>query len=270
MYKTAQKLKEKMSEFTRLFGIERNIFQKLVIVYKYIRLLHRDPLAKNILQKIFDETVKSVGMRNADCFDEDEFLDVRGKAIFSKEFWQYYSNLETIHDNMKNMRDCQICDKKQYTKLKKLFSKPYSKKMFSLSFEVINSEMFERLDQECFFSKKQDRTWFDEKRSILHIKEMLIKIVKQDKITNSHKILRYIFITNKKNLNDEFFYSEIAEIEFGDLDYNENLKAWERYRDACKYTNKLILKQTNNKVGNFLIFNTGQQGRVKLNRDFIA
>ena len=269
MYKTAQKLKEKMAELTRLFGIERNIFQKLVIVYKYIRLLRKDPLAKSILQKIFDETVKSVGVKNADCFDENEFLDVRGEAIFSKEFWQYYSNLETIHIRMKKMKDCRVCDKKQYKKLRKLFSKPYSKRMFALSFEVINSEMFELIDQECFLNKDEKKTWFDEDKSILHVKGFLVRINKTTYITNAHKILKYIFVTNKSNIKDDFFYSEIAEDEFRDLDYNSNDNDWRRYTRACEHINNKVKKASNGMITKFIVFNSGMKARLKINTRYL-
>ncbi|MFH1790103.1 MAG: hypothetical protein ABH832_03495 [bacterium] len=110
MNQTPQKLKEKMLELTKLFCIERSLFQKLVIIYKYIRLLNKDPLAKDILQRIFDETADIIGEQQAECFDEDEFLDVRGEAIFSKEFWSYYSNLELIHKKMKKIRNCKLSD----------------------------------------------------------------------------------------------------------------------------------------------------------------
>jgi len=269
MLQYASKLKEKMLELTRLFCIERSIFQKLVIIYQYIRLLNKDPLAKSILQKIFDDTIKSVGVKNADCFDENEFLDVSGEAIFTKDFWQYFSNLETIHNRMKKMKDCQACDKSQYSKLRKLFSKPYSKAMFKLSFEVINSEVFERMDQECFFSKKADKVWFDEKRSILYIQDKKILINKQKKINDSHKILKYIFITNKNNLTDDFFFSEIASDEFGDFEYASRSRGWEKYRTACRRLQDNIRKQTNGIIGDFLIFNTGKTGKVKINKKYL-
>ncbi len=82
-----------MNEFARLFSLETNLFQRLVIVYKYIRFLNTDPLAKNILQKIFNDTAKIIGKVEG-CMDETKFLDVEGQALFSRDFWIYYKNLE--------------------------------------------------------------------------------------------------------------------------------------------------------------------------------
>jgi hypothetical protein len=267
---SSQNIKEKMNEFARLFSIERNIFQRFVIVYKYIRFLNSDPLVKDVLQKIFDDTAKIIGEPD-DCLDEKKFLDVKGQALFSREFWIYYGNLEIIYGKMKQIKDCLIKDKKEFDTLCRLFSKPYSKQMLELSFKVVNSEVFDRIDQECFFccNDKDDKTYFDENKSILYIKGRKIRINKRDKITNSHKILNHIFITNKDNLKDDFYYAEIAEDEFGELEYGKDSKAWERYHDACKYINKVVKEQTEKQIKKFLIYNTGSKGRVKLNKKFI-
>lgn len=263
-------IKEKMLEFTRLFSIETNVFQRFVIVYKYFRFLNRDPLVKNVLQKIFDETAKLVGEPEEDM-NEDRFLDVKSEAIYSKGFWIYYTNLEVIHGKMKRLQKCHLADKAELEKLSKLFSKPYSKKMLELSFEVVNSEVFNRLDQESFCEddEHEGETYFNEDKSVLYVTGRKVLINKQDKITNAHKVLRYMFVSNKDNLTDDFYYSEMADTEFGELDYNRNPKAWERYRDTCKYINKLVQEQTDNVVKGFLMYNTGQKGRVKINKKYL-
>ncbi len=262
---SSRKIKEKMLELTRLFCIERNIFQRFVIVYRYIRLLNKDPLTKEILQKIFDETSEALGKLNGDCLDQDEFLDVKGEVIYTNDFWVYYSNLEVIHGKMKKMKLCKIGDKVEFENLCRLFSKPYSKEMLELSFKVVNSNIFDLLDRECFFldEEKEAKTWFDEDKSHLWIKGRKIKINIQDKITNAHKILKHIFIRNKDNLKDEFFYSEIAEDEFGELEYKANGNKWKRYHNSCF--------EINRKAGitDFLIFNTGRKGKVKVNQKYL-
>src|SRR3989338_7545708 len=106
----AQTIKEKMSEFARLFSIERNIFQRFVIAYKYFSYLNTDPIIKDILQKIFDDTAKVMG-EPEENMDEDKFLDVKGEALYSNSFWMYYTNLEVIHDKMKKLKNCHLEDK---------------------------------------------------------------------------------------------------------------------------------------------------------------
>lgn len=269
MREYASKIKEKMLEFTRLFSIETSIFQRFVIVYKYIYFLNSDPIAKGIMQKLFDETAKAIGKENNDKqMDEDEFINIKGKALFSREFWIYYTNLEVIHKRMKKMKDVNIPDDKEFNNLYKLFSKPYSKQMLELSFTVVNSEVFERLDKDCFFKQeKKEKLFFDDKRSILYLKGLRIRISKQDKRTNAHKILHHIFITNRKNIKDDFFYSEIAEDEFGELDYKSRKNNWKKYHNTCFELNKKIEKAT--KLKNFLKYNTGKKGKVKINCKYL-
>lgn len=267
---SADTIKEKMLDFTRLFSIERNIFQKFVIVYKYIYFLNSDPLAKNILQKIFDETAKVVGQPSEDYLDEDKFLNVKGEAIFSREFWIYYTNLEIIHGKMKKIKKCCIEDKKEFNDLRKLFSKPYSKKMLELSFEVVNSEVFERLDKECFFNGEDEdnKTRFDDKKGVLYVRGAKVEINKQSKITNAHKILRHIFVTNKDNLNDDFYYAEIAEDEFHELDYKSRKNNWRKYSRACEDINKKVREQ-DKEIKHFLKFSSGTKGKVKVNKKYL-
>jgi hypothetical protein len=261
-------IKEKMNEFARLFSIETNIFQRFVIVYKYIRFLNSDPLVQDILQKIFDDTAKIMGEAD-ECMDEDKFLNVTGQALFSREFWIYYKNLEIIYGKMKKMKKCCSWEADEFDSLCKLFSKPYSKQMLELSFKVVNSEIFDQLDQKHFLSTedKDDETYFDVDKSILYIKGNKVIISKQDKITNAHKILKYIFIDNKDNLKDDFFYAEIAEDEFNDIEYRTDKNNWKKYHNTCTDINKKI-EQTIN-IKNFLKYNTGKKGKVKLNSKYL-
>ncbi len=266
---SADTIKKRMLEFTQLFSIERNVFQRFVIVYKYIYFLNTDPVAKSVLQKIFDETSKVMGEHSEDCLDEDQFLDVKGQAIFSRQFWIYYSNLEIIYGKMKKLKKCGVDDKLEFETLCQLFSKPYSRDMLSLSFKVVNSEIFNQLDKESFFEAEKEETWFDDKLSVLYVRSKKVLINKQDKITNAHKLLHHIFITNKNNIEDEFFYSEIADDEFGDMDYTKDQEAWKRYHRASEYVNEKICEQTDNEIRDFLVYNTGKQGRVKINKAYL-
>lgn len=264
----AQTIKEKMSEFARLFSIERNIFQRFVIAYKYFTYLNTDPVIKGILQKIFDDTAKVMG-EPEDNMDEDKFLDVKGEALYSNSFWMYYTNLEIIHDKMKKLKKCHLENETDCENLKKLFSKPYSKKMFELSFEVVNMEIFNRLDQEAFCEddERENETYFDEEKSQLFIKGRKVLVNKQDRNNNEHKLLHHIFITNKDNLKDDFFYSEIAEDEFHELDYKTRKNNWKKYHNTCCYLNQKIEKEVG--LAEFLICNTGKAGKVNVNKKYL-
>ena len=186
MREYASKIKAKMLEFTRLFCIETSIFQRFVIIHKYIYFLNSDPLAKNIMQGIFDDHIKLMGENSDEYGDEDEFLKIKGNVLFSKEFWTYYSNLELVHKKMKKLKKCRVHDTADFDNFCRLFSKPYSKQMLELSFEVINSEVFERLDKKCFFNwdDENNKTYFDEEKSILYAKGIKVKISKYIKRKN--------------------------------------------------------------------------------------
>ena len=220
---------------------------------------------------MFDDASKVMGKMQNCGMNEDEFLDVKGEVIYTNDFWMYYSNLEVIHGKMKTIKKCKVCDKTKFDGLCRLFSKPYSNEMLELSFKVINSNVFNQLDQKSFFNedKQSDKTWFDEKKSILYTKGQKIMVNRQDKITNAHKILKYIFIDNKKNLEDDFFYSEIAENEFNELDYKERKNNWRTYFRACQDINDKILNQTNELVKDFLEFNTGKKGKASINKKYL-
>jgi hypothetical protein len=127
------------------------------------------------------------------------------------------------------------------------------------------------LDKKCFLcdDKTDNKTYFDEKKSILFIKGQKIYINKQERMTNAHKILKYIFIDNKDNLKDNFFYSEIAEDEFGELEYKERKNNWKKYNRTCQYINDKIREQTNNTIVEFLKYNTGSKGKVKINKKYL-
>ncbi len=271
MHSTAQNIKQKMLELTQSFCNERNAFQKFVIVYRYVCLLNKNPFTQEILQKLFDETAQISGKLYNETMSEDDFLDVKGEVLYTNDFWTYYSNLEIIYGKMKKIKNSQRCEKTKFENLCRLYSKPYSNEMLELSFTVINSNIFEKLDQKCFFfdEKVNKKTWFDDKKSILYIKEQKIYINKQDKTTNAHKILKYIFIDNKDNLQDDFFYSEIAEDEFGELEYKGKTNNWKKYNRTCQYINDKIREQSNNSIIDFLIYNTGSKGRVKLNKKYL-
>ena len=221
------------------------------------------------MQGIFDDHIKLMGESSDEYGDEDEFLKIKGDVLFSKEFWTYYSNLELVHKKMKKLKKCCVQDKDDFDDFCKLFSKPYSKQMLELSFKVVNSEVFDRLDKECFLNgnDEDNKTHFDDKKGVLYVRGMSVEINKQNKITNAHKILRHIFITNKDNLEDDFFYAEIAEDEFHELDYKNRKNNWRKYLRACEDINEKV-KNQDKEIKHFLKFNSGSKGKVKLNKKY--
>jgi len=259
-----------MLELTRLFCVERNIFQKFVIIYKYITFIDKDPITQGILQRIFDDTAKVMG-KAGDSLNEDRFLNVESEVIYTNEFWAYYSNLKIIHSRMKKLKGCKVYEETDFNNLCRLFSRPYSAESLKLSFKVVNINIFDHLDQDSFLEDDEDdkKTWFDDKKSILYVADKKILIARRGQDTNAHKILKYIFKDNKENIKDNFFFSEIADDVFSDSEYKEEKNGWLKYYDTCKKINEKIMIGTKNVVDNFLVFNCGKTGCVKINPKYL-
>lgn len=263
---TSKEIKQTLSQLTDSFHLEKNIFQKFVIIHKYIDFLNKTTLTKEALQKIFDDSAATMG----DIYENLSNKAERDK-VRSKKFWLYYSDLEMIHDVMGNFKNCKTAERKEFDILCWDFSEPYSEEILELAFKVVNCHVFNRLDQESFLSehKKDGQTWFDDKKSILYVNDFKIMIAKQDKETNAHKILKYIFKDNIDNLSDNFFFSEMAEDIFEDLEYKQDKNSWQKYYDTCKKINEKIMNGTKKSVENFLIFNSGKRGCLKINPQYL-
>jgi len=219
---------------------------------------------------IFDKTIKYIGEHDSMSSKEDKFLKVKSNLFHDQEFWTHYFNLKTIYQKMKIIKNNDNDDDVYLKDLYKLLSIPYSKYSLELSFKVINGNIFEELNKQNF--KKQDKRGlsFNEDKSILKIKDYYIKIAKQKKKTNEHKLLSHILINNKDNISDDFYYSEIAQDEFGDLEsYKDNTNSWKRYYKACESINSKIEKQTDYKINKLLIYNSGQKGKVNINKKYL-
>lgn len=111
---------------------------------------------------------------------------------------------------------------------------------------------------------------FNEDDSTLTIGSYTVKIALQDKLTNDHKVLKYILNEDSDTFDYEFFYADIAEHVFNDLEYKTTHNAWKRYNGICKSINDKITKDTKGKISDFLFFNTGTSGRVKINRKYFS
>jgi hypothetical protein len=111
---------------------------------------------------------------------------------------------------------------------------------------------------------------FDKNKSVLIINGYKIQIAVRDKKTVAHDILEYILVDKHENLDDDFPYAEIAFDKFGDEKYSKDKMAWRKYYSACMDIKDKIIKQTANAIDDFLIYNSSQQGRVKINPKYLS
>lgn len=142
--------------------------------------------------------------------------------------------------------------------------KLYKKIVLFLEKEVTKEKTISTKDIEIF-----EKPVFDSENSILHFLGQEIKIAKQDRKTNAHLIMDYIFIDNADDIEQEFSYSFIALDKFGDEDYKSKETAWTIAHTACKDIQEKIRKGTKEKIEDFLIFNTGISGSVKINKKYL-
>jgi hypothetical protein len=265
MPSVAKELRAELKRLSSSFSEEENVFRRSIIVFNFVETIFKNKEAK----KAFDFLVAEASeeMKLAETGNEEAIL--KTKLGCGCRFWRHFADLDAVHSIMKKMKRDK--DRLALKKLDEIICRPYSANLFQAAFQVASDCVLEKIEQEEFFknSDRGEKTWFNEKESVLYIKGEKILINHQQKITNAHKILRHIFITNKNNLKDNFFYSEIAFDEFEDMEYKQEKDGWRKYFIACREINLKIEKETKNKINDFLVFNYGKKGQVKINECFI-
>lgn len=265
MSSQTQELRAELKQLSSLFSEEETVFRRSVIVFNFVETIFKNKEAKKAFDFLIIEASKEMSL--ADNGDREAI----SKAHFSYNchFWHYFSNLDIVHSAMLQMK--QKKDNLMLNKLDKFLCLPHSTNIFKIAFQVVSDCILEKMAQAEFFRNitPKNKTWFDAKNSILYVKGEKVLINRQGKITNAHKILHHIFIRNKKNTKDDFFYSEIAFDEFEDMEYKQEKDSWRKYFIACREINLKIEKETQNKIKDFLIFNYGKMGQIKINECYI-
>ncbi|MBL7058734.1 hypothetical protein ISS03_05400 [Patescibacteria group bacterium] len=265
------KLRGDLKKFVKLFDENTHDFGYYLIIYDFLEYLDKVSELEKIIRKLKKETKalkKSVSINGLFLLLEKSEYDI---SILD-DIGSSYLLLDITRDTLNNFKN-----KKSKTKieirLNKTMSSKRAKEVFDLALNAICNHCFDLLDKESFLGltnkANDDDLWFSEEKSLFCVQGYKIAVSRHDKITNIHKIMKYIFITNTDNLDDDFFYSEIAMDEFEDLEYTKDKMSWKKYYDACFRFQAKVAKSTGNKINNLLIFNSGQQGRVKINPKYL-
>jgi len=265
MPSNVKELRAELKNLSSSFFEEENVFRKSVIVFNFVETILKNKEAKKSFDSLVAEAAEEI--TSAETGNEENIL--KTKLCCGSRFWRHYADLDAVHSIMKKMRRDK--DRRGLKKLDNIICQPYSANLFHAAFQVVGGCVLEKMEQEEFlkWADKTGLTWFDTKRSVLYIKGLKVCIAKQDKETNAHKILKYIFKDHKDDLRDNFFYSEIAEDVFEDLEYKIDRNSWQKYYDTCKKINEKIIIGTKNAVQNFLIFNSGKRGCLKINPEYL-
>ena len=266
MSATLKELKIKLAKLAKDFSDEENIFQRSLTIFKFIEILQKNKETKKALDSLLSETNKEIDCKKLS--DEDDLLCE--KAGIDCDFWVCYGALDKVHSLILKFKDTQ--DKRYSDKAVKMITASYYPEIYRICFKMVAGCLLEKMATDYLLANKKDKddkAHFDSQRSILHINGFKILITQRGQENNAHKILKYIFKDNKDNLKDSFFFSEIAEDVFEDLEYKDDKNSWKKYHRACELINEKIIKGTKNAVDKFLIFNTGQKGFLKLNSEYV-
>lgn len=130
------------------------------------------------------------------------------------------------------------------------------------------TSVIDKIEDACVKVKKDNepkmKLRFDAERSLLYVMGKRVRINMRSRETNAHKILKYLF--SQKNISDEAYYSEIIEEAFGE---SHKTTKWTRCFTACRDIQNKVRGQTVDKIDDFLIFDTGVTGKVKINPKYI-
>lgn len=265
MPSNVKELRAELKNLSSSFFEEDNVFRKSIIVFNFVETIIKNKEAKKSFDSLVAEAAEEIN--SAEIGNEENIL--KTKLCCGTRFWRNFADLDTVHSIMKKMRKDK--DRRALKELDNIICKPYSVNLFKTAFQIVGGCILEKMEQEEFlrWTDKSNKTWFDEKRSILYIKGERIKIKRKSADSNDHKILKYIFKDNKDNLKDEFFFSEMAEDAFGDEDYRNDKNSWRRYHDACIKLKNKIVDNTKDKISDFFIFSSGQTGSIKISPKYL-
>ena len=274
---TTKKMKKKIDKIINTFKESRTSLEAYLAIHDFIELTEKIPGFADFMDKEMD----SIDEKKRNFLQLKHSGEHRGKLLKTLEMadeilWQtdtdfQYRNLCNVYmaiekDDFPFSGAWLFSGSKPNEPLTPDNREEYQGFLDKIYKKV--SRFLERQDPKEETEEDKKGLSFDETKSLLYFQGQKIKIAKQDKLTNAHKILKYIFC---KDLKDEFYYSEIAEDEFGDDQehYAKTKNSWRPYHTACQEIQEKIRKSTLEKIEDFLIFNTGKTGKVRINPKYL-
>ena len=273
-------LKQELREFINPFYTEINNFERYLIIYGLLEKLHKDPRLRKITDKIKRRNKsKQKSITNNDGLFLYLKKELENNNNLNNNICDCFEALNFVYQSIIEMKRVDEKEgEKIEDKLNQVIFLRGNKEVLEASLKTFINALFDALDKERLMSdnskiktKEVRQTYFNEAKSILFVLGEAVPISKNNKSTNAHKILKHIFITNRNNLEDDFFYSEMAMDEFGDLEYADKSKnKWRRYYDICRDIQDKIIKHTEKSIDNFLVFECSKIGKVKINPTYLA
>jgi hypothetical protein len=192
------------------------------------------------------------GRYNFLCIGKEGYLGENIEGISSNEFQQIYWNF--VHND--------IIFNPIHADNGNLFIDINEKLFYKLYLEIENALNVQKQD----YIDNIFRLNFDKDAGTLFFNNYQIKISKRKNKTYAHEVLEYIF---KNGIENQYFYSEILiDVLGSETDSNDKNK-WKVIYRACEDIQNKISKATNYKITDFLIFNSGIKGSVKINMKYL-
>ena len=272
-------LKQKLLKLINPFYTDINNFERYLIIYGLLEKLHKDPKLRKIKEKI---KIRNKAKQKSITKSNGLFLylkkELENNSSFNNDICSCFEALNFVYQSILEIKKAsERQSEKIEDKLNQTIFVYQGMEILKHALKIFSHAIFDALDKERLLNeenkaviKKIKRTYFNEAKSTLFVLGEAVPISTNNKSTNAHKILKHIFIDNADNLDDDFFYSEIAEDEFGDLEHGKSGHSWRRYYDACKCIEKKIIKHTKNSVDNFLVFDCRKTGKVKINLEYLT
>jgi len=260
---------EKLNAYIESFKSESNSFKKVAIIHDYIEYAKNDDKLSGLLKDIIlrsENNIDKILKKEIEGLTLKELGYKNGQFVASDIVWILFCYFLMIYEKMGDYKKTDKEGQKEIEKwLGEEIIRPDLLIIVQTFFIILHQYIITLLNKEIFLSGYSSKIFFDEPHSILYFFGEPIKISKQDdKNTVAHQIIKYIFIDNKDNLSNDFFYREIHDDLFNDEEYKP-----EKYYIACRDIQEKIRMQTAKKIEDFLIFNSGKKGRVKLNNIYL-
>ncbi len=157
-------------------------------------------------------------------------------------------------------------DKQNYISFSNSGKLIYLNEMYAgISFNQLFTDVHEEYHKREKKPVKNNKPHYDEVNGVLHIQDHKIKIRLHDEDTKQNQLLKYIFITNSNDIGREFDFTE-----FPFEDVLDKKKFKEICRTACTAINDKIKIETQDKIVDFLEFNTLTYGFLNINPKYLA
>jgi len=257
---------DKVSQLEQKFQSESNCLKKMIIIHKYMDFLKTEKVLKSMFEEENSKTAKTLNSLLTGSATFADFDIQTGKPNFDNNSIFFYTFLDAMYKTMEEYKT--LTDTKRKDKFKQdveiSFKNPEQNMVYTMSFTVLNKKIINELSTEDFIKGHKDNIFFDNQKSILHIKGKKVKIKRKADLPIEHYILEYLF--EQEDKTEEAYYQDIATEKLRELGYN-NKTDWKKYYNACERLQDKIRIATN--INDFLIFTTNKTGNVKINKKYL-